>query len=141
MLTLSIHTTVNTDVLPGAFREALLADLAAQGTVTAVDASRCLKLRDAVSVFTKQMRMHGYYPEKVLVAIKSAACDAAVPLVPEQLVTEIVQDAAQSCIGAYFEPEIDPRNKAGAAPFPVRIPHGAETPGVSRPATLLEHRP
>jgi len=94
MVTVAKPTTVNTSVLPEAFREALQADLAAHRNGTAVDAS-WMTLRDAVSVCTRQMRIHGYYPEKVLVAIKSAVCDAAVPLVAQELVTEIVRDAAQ----------------------------------------------
>lgn len=140
-MTVAKTTTVNTDVLPEALREALQADLAAQGTRTGLDASPWMTLHDAVTVCTRQMRAHGYYPETVLAAIKSAACTAAVPLVAEELVSEIVHDAAQSCISAYFEPEIDPQNKAGATPFRVRIPHGVETPGVIRPSTLLEHLP
>ena len=62
MMTVAKLTTVNTDVLPGAFREALQADLAAQTTGTALDASPWTTLQDAVSVCTRQMRVHGYYP-------------------------------------------------------------------------------
>ena len=120
MVTVVNQTTVNTGVLREVFRGALQADLAAQelGTL-AVNPSSWMTLHDAVSVCTRQMRMHGYYPEKVLVAIKSAVCDAAVPLVAEELVTEIVHDAAQSCITSYFEPAINP---SARCLMPISIP-------------------
>jgi hypothetical protein len=94
-----------------------------------MEASRWLTLRDAVTVCTKQMRLHGYYPEKVLVAIKSAVCDAAVPLVAQDLVSEIVHHAAQSCITSYFEPEVDRTSAAAIAPRPVIMPPTIKTPG------------
>jgi len=131
-------TTVNTEVLPAAFRDALQTDLAARGAATAPDASPWTTLRDAVAVCTRQLRMHGYYPEKVLVVIKSAVCDAAVPLVAEDLVPEIVHQASQSCITAYFEPEIDQRGSASGLGLAVRVPTWVETPSTTQSPTSLD---
>ncbi len=130
-------TTVNTAVLPQAFREALQADLAEQHNATTAEPSRWTTLRDAVAVCTRQMRTHGYYPEQVLVAIKSAVCDAAITVVAEDLVTEIVHDAAQSCIRAYFEPDIDQRVSVDGPPQGVRVPTGVETPGTTQSPSSL----
>lgn len=136
-MTVANPTTVNTDVLPEAFREALRADLAAQRSVTP-DASPWLTLHDAVAVCTRQLRMHGYYPEKALVVIKSAVCDAAVPLVADDLMTEIVHEASQSCITAYFEAEIDQRGSASGPERTVRVPPWVETPGTTQMPTSLD---
>lgn len=129
MVTVVKPTTVNTAVLPEVFSEALQTDLAAQRGANLVDVSPWKALLDAVVVLTRQLRMHGYYPEKVLVAIKTAVCDAAVPLVSDDLATEIVRDAAQSCIRTYFEPEIDRGSPVATARRGVTVPPGAATPG------------
>ena len=119
-------TRVNCDVLPEAFSQALRADLSVQydreemdrwlsegGLIPrnggALTAPSRTNLADAVDICTSQMKMHGYYPETVLATIKSAVRDAAVPLVAEHLVKDIVADAAQWCIAAYFEPRISAR--------------------------------
>src|ERR1051325_8955274 len=98
MVTVVRPTTVNTAVLPEVFREALQTDLATQRNATAVEVSPWTALLDAVVVLTRQLRTHGYYPEKVLVAIKSAVCDAAVALVSDDLAAEIVRDAAVALV-------------------------------------------
>src|SRR5689334_765695 len=133
ILTVTKPTTVNTGVLPEAFREALQVDLAAQRDAAPMEASQWLVLRDGVRVCTQQMRLHGYYPERVLVAIKSAVCDAAVPLVAQDLVNEIVHDAAQWCIAPYFELEADRAGTVAIAGLPVRFAPSARTPGDIHP--------
>jgi hypothetical protein len=148
------NTAVNTAVLPQAFSEALQADLSAQydrmqlesvssdGTTppghSAIASSPWMTLGVAVRVLTRQMRMHGYLPEKVLVAIKSAVCDAAVPLVSNEVVARVVQEASQTSISAYFEPEIESRELPASAAR-VSVPTGVETPGSIRPSISLEH--
>ena len=151
------QTTVNLGVLPQAFTGALQTDLSAQydreeidrwlsegGTPprngSAVIPSHWSALGDAVGVFTRQMSMRGYYPENILVAIKSAVREAAVPLVAEQLVEGIVRDAGQSCITAYFEQEVDQRNAAAAAQSAVAVPQGVKMPGTNQPPALPEPR-
>lgn len=121
--TVNKPTTVNLRVLPQAFRDAIKADLAASTGWTT--------LRDAVSVCTRQLRAHDYYPERVLVAIKSAVTEAATHLVHEKAADEIVTIAAQFCIAAYFDTLDVPTADAVSDRPPVAIPRGIKTPGTS----------
>lgn len=116
-LAMQKQTTLDLGVLPKAFSEALQADLSERydreeadrwlggevRTPASVSTPRWTALGEAVWVVTRQMKLHGYLPESVLIAIKSAARDAAVPHVAEHLVRDIIADAAQWCIQAYFE--------------------------------------
>ena len=122
--------TVNLSVLPQAFRDAIRADLTAS--------SQWVTLHDAVTVCARQMRAHGYYPEKVLVAVKSAVGVAATRLLPEQIAEGVVSDAAQACITAYFEPEILAVGRVAGGQPPVVLPTGVETPGSNHLRTLPE---
>ena len=88
-------TTVNFGVLPRAFRDAILADEAAS--------TQWASVRDVVFVWTHQLRSQGCYPERVLVAIKTAVRYAASELVSEKAVEDLVSSAAQSCIERYFD--------------------------------------
>lgn len=147
------QTKLDLGVLPKAFSEALQADLSERydreeadrwlggdvRTPASVSTPRWTALGEAVWVVTRQMKMHGYFPESVLIAIKSAAREAAVPRVAEHLVRDIVADAAQWCISAYFEPAIDQRAPADAARGAVTVPSGIETPGTLRAPTSPEH--
>lgn len=141
------HTAPNVDVLPDAFREALQADLTARYNADETDwvgdspaqaghgilVPECWSaLDDAVVVITRQMRRHGRYPEDVLVAIKSAVREAAVPLVPEHLIRDVVGGAAQSCISTYFEPEVRQSTPTAARPR-VILPPDVEAPAQSTP--------
>ena len=113
-------TTVNIGVLPPAFKAAIKADVAASSEWTT--------LHDAVTVCTRQMHMHGYYPETVLVAIKTAVRYAAARLLSQEVTDEIVSIAAQFCIAAYFETSQETNETAVDRPG-VAIPRGVKTPG------------
>ena len=141
------HTTYNVGVLPDAFREALQADLTARYNADETDSvgdsvpqaghgilvpEFWSALDDAVVVITRQMRRQGRYPEDVLVAIKSAVREAAVPLVPDHLVRDVVGSAAQSCISTYFEPEVKQSTPAATRP-PVILPPDVQAPTQSSP--------
>ena len=146
---------VNTAVLADAFRYAILSDLSAEHDEEELDrwlseasvhqsgntatTPKWATIRDAVIACTRQMRVHAYYPESVLVAIKSAARIAADGLVLPQLVNELVSDAAQTCIATYFEPEME-RKSTLTSSGGVVIPLGARTPGGNLPSTSLERR-
>ena len=157
VVTVGKPTAVRTDGLPQAFSEALQADLSAQydreeldrwlsdGAIgpreqSTVAPSPWKSLGDAVALITRQMRMHGYYPEQVLIAIKSAVRDAAVPLVAEHLVKDIICASGQWCITAYFEPQIDGREGDLAAPPGVLLPRNVQAPGAVRSPTLESRR-
>lgn len=57
----------------------------------------------AVADYSRQMRKIGHYPEKVLVAVKSAVRDIATPIGLKPTVDALVTQAAQWCISAYFD--------------------------------------
>lgn len=152
------QTALDLGVLPKAFSEALQADLSERydreaadrglggdvRTPVSVSTPRWTALGDAVWVVTRQMKVHGYLPESVLIAIKSAAREAAVPRVAEHLVRDIIADAAQWCIQAYFEAAAAQQDLAAfATPTSrvVAIPSGIETPSTLRPPILPEHHP
>jgi hypothetical protein len=59
-------------------------------------------LRDSVTEYVRNMRARGIFPEKVLVAVKSAVRTAATAAIPHADVEQLVADAAQWCIAAYF---------------------------------------
>lgn len=120
--TVTTPTTVNFGVLPQAFKEAINADVTAS--------SQWTTLRDAVTVCTGQLHMHGYYPEIALVAIKTAVRYAAGRLLSPEVTDEVVSIAAQFCIAAYFDPSQDTRETAVELPG-VAIPRGLMTPGSS----------
>ena len=60
-------------------------------------------LQFAVAEYSHEMRRLGHYPEKVLVALKSAVRDVGTPIGFKPRVDALVRDAAQWCITAYFD--------------------------------------
>lgn len=86
---------------------------------------------EAVSVCTRRLRETGYYPETVLAAVKSGVRDAVVSLVPEPAAENVVREAAQACIAAYFDVTPGALTPDRPAWPSVSIPQGASTPGAS----------
>ncbi len=69
-------------------------------------------LQRAVADYTLQMKGMGEYPEKVLVAVKSAVRNVAAPLIRKSCLDDLVRDdlvrdAAQWSIAAYFDTHIE----------------------------------
>jgi hypothetical protein len=122
--------TVNFGVLPQAFRDAIVADEAGSTQWTTV--------RDVVFVCTRQLRAHGYYPEKVLVAIKTAVRYAASEILSEKATEDIVTSAAQSCIAFYFDIGENGASETHEDRMPVAIPRGVKTPGNSEITFMLK---
>ena len=60
-------------------------------------------LSDVVREYTHQMRKAGQYPEIVLVAVKSTIRDVGTPMVRKSVLDNLVCDAAQWSIEAYFD--------------------------------------
>jgi len=60
-------------------------------------------LRFVVAEYSHEMRTLGHYPEKVLVALKSAVRDVGTPIGLKPMVDALVTAAAQWCITAYFD--------------------------------------
>lgn len=127
--TVNKTSTVNFGVLPRAFRDAILADEAAS--------TQWATVRDVVFVCTRQLRSHGYYPEKVLVAIKTAVRYAASELISEKAVEDLVSSAAQSCIAFYFDVAENASRETQDRGGPVAIPRGVTTPGSLEISSLL----
>ena len=134
------QTSVNLGLLPQAFREALIADLSAEygaeqmhgwlNEDSVIHLGAKLNgsvLRDAVVVCTRQMRQHDYYPEQVLVAIKSAVREAAIGLLADSTVNDLICEAGQSCIDAYFDSQ-SPAEANPPAQQGVRLPRNAKVP-------------
>lgn len=96
-------------------------------------------VNDAVSVWTRNLRNASYYPETVLAAVKPALRQAAASMVSKWAVENMIREAAQACIAAYFD--LSPRdlNLIARRP-PVSVPRGASTPGSeqSHPSHMLE---
>ncbi len=65
------------------------------------------KLQCAVAEYSQQMRDLGHYPEKVLVAVKSAIREVAAPVTRKPVLDAMVHDAAQWSIAAYFDTNVD----------------------------------
>lgn len=65
-------------------------------------------VNDAVSVWTRNLRNAGYYPETVLAAVKPALRQAAASLVSKWAGENMIREAAQACTAAYFE--LSPRD-------------------------------
>ncbi|HET9635208.1 MAG TPA: hypothetical protein VFP26_04690 [Gemmatimonadaceae bacterium] len=128
--TVNKTTTVNFGVLPQAFRDAILADEARSTQWTTV--------RDVVFVCTRQLRAHGYYPEKVLVAIKTAVRYAASEVLSEKATEDIVSSAAQSCIDFYFDVVENGGGETHGHRMPVAIPRGVTTPGATEITSMLK---
>lgn len=64
-------------------------------------------LQRAVAEYTLQMKKAGEYPEKVLVAVKSTVANVVMPLIRKSNLDDLVRDAAQWSIAAYFETKIE----------------------------------
>ncbi len=64
-------------------------------------------LQQAVAEYTLQMKKAGEYPEKVLVAVKSTVANVVMPLIRKSNLDDLVRDAAQWSIAAYFETKIE----------------------------------
>lgn len=123
-------TTVNFGVLPQAFRDAILADEAG--------ATQWTTVRDVVFVCTRQLRAHGYYPEKVLVAIKTAVRYAASEILSEKATEDIVSSASQFCIAFYFDVVENRASETHDQRVPVAIPRGVVTPGSREITSMLK---
>ena len=83
-------------------------------------------VNDAVSVWTRNLRDAGYYPETVLAAAKPALRQAAGSLVSEWASENMIREAGQACIAAYFD--LGPSDPKTGRP-PVSVPRGTFTPG------------
>lgn len=68
-------------------------------------------LQRAVAEYTRQMRNLGHYPEKVLIAVKSAVRDVATPVIRKPVLDTLVRDAAQWSIAAYFDTNLEKGNR------------------------------
>jgi hypothetical protein len=84
-------------------------------------------VNDAVSVWTRNLRDAGYYPETVLAAAKPALRQAAGSLVSEWALDNMIREAAQACIAAYFD--LRPTDLKMLSRPAVSVPRGTFTPG------------
>lgn len=91
-----------------AVRAAIVAERSAQEEDSSPVAA-VATLQFAVAEYSHEMRRLGHYPEKVLVALKSAVRDVGTPIGFKPRVDALVTDAAQWCITAYFDaPSMEP---------------------------------
>ncbi|HEX9127656.1 MAG TPA: hypothetical protein VF850_00695 [Gemmatimonadaceae bacterium] len=85
-------------------------------------------VNDAVSVWTRNLRDAGYYPETVLAAEKPALRQAAGSLVSEWALDNMIREAGQACIAAYFDLSPSDLKTLSRRPL-VSVPRGTFTPG------------
>lgn len=125
--------------------KAILSDLVWQSTCEEVDrplseggtvyreangriSSGWTSVNDAVSVWTRNRRDAGFYPETVLAAAKPALRQAAGSLVSEWPLENMIREAGQACIAAYFDLIPGDLKTVSRRP-PVSVPRGTFTPG------------